>query len=65
MNTQEKLLGSVTEKIAQALQDQLEELIDDIIDNTEPFDEMSLSFQRMFKEALMKEVSIVVEVGED
>ena len=65
MSTQTNLIEYAVESIELVMRDHLEEVIDDVIDNHGPFDELSCKTQQMLKEGLLREVKLVVEVYED
>tara|TARA_B100002051_G_C16105268_1_gene332644 strand:- start:146 stop:343 length:198 start_codon:yes stop_codon:yes gene_type:complete len=65
MKNQGYLAELAVESIEQELRDQLEDVIDLVIDNSDPFDELSCKTQQMLKEGLLREIKLTVELYED
>ena len=65
MKNQGYLAELAVESIEQELRDQLEDVIDLVIDNSDPFDDLSFKTQQLLKEGLLRDVKLTVEIYED
>ena len=65
MKNQGYLAELAVESIEQELRDQLEDVIDLVIDKSDPFDELSFKTQQLLKEGLLRDLKLTVESYED